>query len=86
MQLTKVFGSGDTRVVALDAVDVVFGRGRFTAIMGDTEITSLDDKRLTVLRRDKVGFVFQAFNLLPTLTAIENITLPMDIAGRKPDP
>ena len=46
---------------------------------------TLDDKRLTRLRRDAVGFIFQAFNLLPTLTALENITLPMDIAGRKPD-
>ncbi|GHG56358.1 ABC transporter ATP-binding protein [Streptomyces griseocarneus] len=54
--------------------------------IGDTELGSLGDRQLTRLRRDKVGFVFQAFNLLPTLTALENITLPMDIAGRKPDP
>ena len=47
--------------------------------------TGLDDKRLTLLRRDRVGFVFQAFNLLPTLTAEENITLPLALAGRKPD-
>jgi putative ABC transport system ATP-binding protein len=53
--------------------------------LGDTEITSLRDKRLTMLRRDRIGFIFQAFNLLPTLNALENITLPMDIAGRKPD-
>jgi putative ABC transport system ATP-binding protein len=112
VDLTKVYGSGDTRVVALDAVSCSFERAQFTAIMGpsgsgkstlmhclaglddasggavfigDTDITTLDDKRLTRLRRDAVGFVFQAFNLLPTLTAIENITLPMDIAGRKPD-
>jgi putative ABC transport system ATP-binding protein len=111
-QLSKVYGEGDTRVVALDAVDVAFPRGQFTAIMGpsgsgkstlmhcmagldaatsgrawvgDTDLSGLDDKRLTALRRDKVGFVFQAYNLLPTLTALENITLPMDIAGRKPD-
>jgi putative ABC transport system ATP-binding protein len=111
-QLTKVYGAGETRVVALDDVDVVFPRGVFTAIMGpsgsgkstlmhcmagldavdggraligDVDLTTLDDKRLTALRRDKIGFVFQAFNLLPTLTALENITLPMDIAGRKPD-
>ncbi|MGW3044570.1 ABC transporter ATP-binding protein [Kitasatospora sp. NPDC001159] len=110
--LTKAYGSGETRVVALDAVDVAVRRGEFVAIMGpsgsgkstlmhclagldtatsgqiligDTEITRLKDKKLTQLRRDKVGFVFQAFNLLPTLTALENITLPMDIAGRKPD-
>ncbi|WP_042381162.1 ABC transporter ATP-binding protein [Streptacidiphilus melanogenes] len=110
--LTKAYGSGETRVVALDAVDVDMPRGRFTAIMGpsgsgkstlmhclagldtatggriwvgETEITKLRDKRLTRLRRDSIGFVFQAFNLLPTLTALENITLPMDIAGRTPD-
>jgi putative ABC transport system ATP-binding protein len=110
--LSKVYGSGDTRVVALDAVDVTFPRGQFHAIMGPsgsgkstlmhcmagldaltsgqawiggTELSSLNDKKLTTLRRDKVGFVFQAFNLLPTLTALENITLPMDIAGRAPD-
>ncbi|MFJ9779053.1 ABC transporter ATP-binding protein [Amycolatopsis sp. NPDC101161] len=110
--LVKVYGSGETRVTALDAVDVAFDRGRFTAIMGpsgsgkstlmhcvagldtttagevwigDTEITRLSDKRLTRLRRDKIGFIFQAFNLLPTLTALENITLPMNLAGRTPD-
>ncbi|AEW94459.1 MULTISPECIES: ABC transporter ATP-binding protein [Streptomycetaceae] len=111
-ELTKVYGQGETRVVALDGVSTAFHRGRFTAIMGpsgsgkstlmhcmagldtvsagsarigDTELSSLKDKQLTRLRRDKVGFIFQAFNLLPTLTALENITLPMDIAGRKPD-
>ncbi|MFC1404555.1 MULTISPECIES: ABC transporter ATP-binding protein [Streptacidiphilus] len=110
--LTKAYGSGETRVVALDAVDVDIPRGQFTAIMGPsgsgkstlmhclagldtassgkiwvggTEITRLRDKRLTRLRRDNIGFIFQAFNLLPTLTALENITLPMDIAGRTPD-
>jgi putative ABC transport system ATP-binding protein len=110
--LTKVYGDGDTRVVALDDVSVSLDRGRFTAIMGpsgsgkstlmhclagldsatsgavyvgDTDLTRLKDRELTRLRRDQVGFVFQAFNLLPTLTALENITLPMDIAGRRPD-
>ncbi|MGE3449403.1 MAG: ABC transporter ATP-binding protein [Microbacteriaceae bacterium] len=53
--------------------------------IGDTDLTRLNDKKLTSLRRDRVGFVFQAFNLVPTLTAIENITLPMRLAGRKPD-
>jgi putative ABC transport system ATP-binding protein len=56
-----------------------------TVFIGDTEITGLGDKRLTELRRDRVGFVFQAFNLVPTLTAAENITLPLDIAGRDVD-
>src|SRR5436853_2780538 len=53
--------------------------------LGQTDLSSLDDKALTQLRRDQVGFIFQAFNLLPTLTALENITLPLDLAGRKPD-
>ena len=53
--------------------------------VGDVDLTELNDKRLTELRRDKVGFVFQAFNLVPTLTARENITLPLDIAGRDVD-
>ena len=53
--------------------------------LGDTEITSLGDKKLTLLRRDQIGFIFQSFNLLPTLTAAENIELPIRIAGRKPD-
>jgi putative ABC transport system ATP-binding protein len=56
-----------------------------SVFIGDVDLTTLNDKRLTRMRRDAVGFVFQAFNLLPTLTAIENITLPMEIAGRKPD-
>ncbi len=53
--------------------------------IGDVEISQLSDKRLTTLRRDRVGFVFQAFNLLPALSAADNITLPLDIAGRKAD-
>jgi putative ABC transport system ATP-binding protein len=53
--------------------------------LGDTDLGTLDEKKLTTLRREKVGFVFQAYNLVPTLTAAENITLPMDIAGREPD-
>ncbi|HYJ66932.1 MAG TPA: ABC transporter ATP-binding protein [Nocardioidaceae bacterium] len=53
--------------------------------VGDTEITSLKDKQLTILRRDRIGFIFQAFNLLPTLTAEENIRLPTKVAGRKAD-
>jgi putative ABC transport system ATP-binding protein len=53
--------------------------------LGTTEISTLSDRQLTLLRRDKIGFIFQAFNLLPMLTAAENIVLPMRIAGRKPD-
>jgi putative ABC transport system ATP-binding protein len=110
--LTKVYGTGEAAVAALEDVSVGIDRGRFTAIMGpsgsgkstllhllagldrptsgtvhlgDTEITSLRDKALTTLRRDRIGFIFQSFNLLPTMTAAENIVLPMKIAGRKPD-
>jgi putative ABC transport system ATP-binding protein len=110
---TKVYGSGETAVTALDHVSVDFYQGEFTAIMGpsgsgkstlmhtiagldtltegsvaigDTDLSELDDKRLTRLRRDRVGFIFQAFNLVPTLTALENISLPSSLAGRKPDP
>ncbi len=54
--------------------------------LGEVELSRLADRELTRLRRDAVGFVFQSFNLLPTLTALENITLPIDIAGRRPDP
>jgi putative ABC transport system ATP-binding protein len=53
--------------------------------IGDVELGSLSDKELTLLRRDRVGFVFQSYNLIPTLTALENITLPSALAGRKPD-
>jgi putative ABC transport system ATP-binding protein len=53
--------------------------------IGDEDLSTLDDRRLTILRRDRVGFVFQSFNLVPTLTAAENITLPLALAGRKGD-
>jgi putative ABC transport system ATP-binding protein len=54
--------------------------------LGGVELTALKDKELTRVRRDRIGFVFQQFNLLPTLTAAQNITLPLELAGRKPDP
>ena len=53
--------------------------------IGDVELTGLSEKQITTVRRDRVGFIFQAFNLVPTLTALENIRLPLDIAGRDPD-
>jgi putative ABC transport system ATP-binding protein len=56
-----------------------------TVLVGDTDLASLSDRERTLLRRDRLGFVFQSFNLLPTLTAEENITLPADLAGRTPD-
>jgi putative ABC transport system ATP-binding protein len=53
--------------------------------IGEVDLTTLDERRLTLLRRERIGFVFQAYNLVPTLTAAENITLPLDIAGRRAD-
>jgi putative ABC transport system ATP-binding protein len=112
VDVTKVYGSGDTAVWALDGVTVAFPAGRFTAIMGpsgsgkstlmhcvagldsvtsgevflgDVELGALRDNELTVLRREQVGFVFQAFNLISTLTAIENITLPAALGRRHLD-
>ncbi len=111
--VSKIYGSGDTRVVALDNVSVGFEAGRFTAIMGpsgsgkstmlhvlaglDTpsqgsvriegrEITVLDDDDLTRLRRERIGFVFQSFNLVPTLDAKANMLLPLKLAGERVDP
>ncbi len=55
-------------------------------LIGETDLATLSERQLTLLRRDRVGFIFQSFNLVPTLTAMENITLPMDLAGRSPDP
>jgi putative ABC transport system ATP-binding protein len=108
---TKVYGTGDTAVTALDDVSIEFPAGQFTAIMGpsgsgkstllhclagldtltsgkvfvgDAELGRLTDRQLTLLRRDRIGFVFQAFNLMPTLTARENIMLPMTLAGALP--
>ncbi|WP_018332536.1 ATP-binding cassette domain-containing protein [Actinomycetospora chiangmaiensis] len=110
--VSKVYGSGETRVTALDGVDAGFVRGELTAVMGpsgsgkstlmqcvagldrvtegrvwigEQELTGLPERALTELRRDRVGFVFQSFNLLPTLNAKENITLPADLAGRTLD-
>jgi putative ABC transport system ATP-binding protein len=110
--LSKIYGTGESAVYALNDVSVDFEKGAFTAIMGpsgsgkstlmhcaagldevtsgqinigDILLSSLKEKDLTKLRRDRIGFIFQAFNLVPTLTAAENIALPMTLAGRKPD-
>ena len=109
--LTKVYGEGEARVVALDSASLVVGRGEFVAIMGpsgsgkstllhclaglDTptsgsvliagqDLSGMKDKQLTAVRRDQLGFIFQSFNLLPTLTAEENILLPQRLAHRRP--
>ena len=77
-------GSGkSTLLYCLAGLEGVTG-GR--VVIGDLELSALNDDQLTRLRRDRVGFVFQAYNLVPTLNALENITLPLDIAGRAPDP
>src|ERR1044072_8670241 len=112
VNLTKTYGSGPAKVVALDDVTLDLNAGEFAAVMGpsgsgkstlmhccagldapdsgsvfigDQDIARLKDKELTRLRRDEVGFVFQSYNLVPTLTAEENIRLPLAIAGRSPD-
>jgi putative ABC transport system ATP-binding protein len=54
-------------------------------LIGDTDLSTLSDKQLTLLRRERIGFVFQSFNLVPTLTVAENVALPQALAGRKPD-
>jgi len=109
---TKIYGTGDAQIRALDGVTRSFPAGRFTAIMGpsgsgkstlmhcmagldrlssgktwigDIELSALGEKDVTAVRRDRIGFIFQAFNLLPMLTALENIRLPLDIAGREGD-
>ncbi len=110
---SKIYGSGDAEVRALDSINVEFASGMFTAIMGpsgsgkstllhvlagldpvtsgevfigEIELSTLKDKDLTLVRRDRLGFVFQSFNLIPTLNALENMTLPLSLGGRKVDP
>ena len=110
--MTKIYGTGDAAVRALDGVSLELEHGRFTAVMGpsgsgkstlmhcmagldrptagrafigEQDLDGLDDSDLTDLRRDRVGFIFQSFNLVPMLTAGENITLPVSLAGHKAD-
>ncbi len=76
-------GSGKSTLMHVTAgLDTATGG---TVWVGDTDLTTLKEKELTRLRRDRIGFVFQQFNLVPTLTAAENIELPMRLAGRTPD-
>ena len=109
---SKIYGSGENEVRALDNVSVSFERGKFSAIMGpsgsgkstlmhciagldaltegnvfigDTELSQLNDKEITKLRREKIGFIFQSFNLIPTLNAYENIMLPLSLGKKSGD-
>jgi putative ABC transport system ATP-binding protein len=110
---SKIYGSGEAEVRALNGINVSFETAHLSAIMGpsgsgkstllhcmagldrltsgqiylgDSEISRLGEKELTLIRRDKLGFIFQSYNLIPTLNALENMTLPLSLAGRKPDP
>jgi putative ABC transport system ATP-binding protein len=106
--LTRIYGSGETAVTALDRVNLSVNEGEFLAVMGPSgcgkstllhliggldrptegrvllagqDLTQLDDDSLTLLRRRKIGFVFQFFNLIPVLTALENVALPLLLDG-----
>jgi predicted ABC-type transport system involved in lysophospholipase L1 biosynthesis ATPase subunit len=107
----KVYGKGDSEVVALNGVSIGLESGSFTAIMGpsgsgkstflhvaagldqptsgaallgDVDLARLSERRRTILRRERIGFVFQAFNLMPSLTVTQNIGLPLRLDGRRP--
>ena len=85
-QFTAIMGpSGSGKSTLLHCMAGLDTPSSGTVFIGDVELTSLSERQLTRLRRDRVGFVFQAYNLVPTLTAAENITLPLDIAGRDVD-
>jgi putative ABC transport system ATP-binding protein len=85
-QFTAIMGpSGSGKSTLMHCVAGLDRLTSGTVTIGDLDITRASEQQLTRLRRDRLGFVFQAFNLVPTLTAIENITLPMNLAGRKPD-
>jgi putative ABC transport system ATP-binding protein len=85
-QFTAIMGpSGSGKSTLLHCLAGLDSLTEGRVYIGETDLGSLDDDQLTRLRRDQIGFVFQAYNLIPTLNALENITLPMAIAGRKPD-
>jgi putative ABC transport system ATP-binding protein len=86
-EFTAIMGpSGSGKSTLMHTVAGLDGLTSGSVQIGDVDLTTLNDKRLTKLRREKIGFIFQAFNLVPTLTAIENITLPLALAGKKADP
>jgi putative ABC transport system ATP-binding protein len=86
-EFTAVMGpSGSGKSTLMHCMAALDSTTSGDVFLGDLKLTGLSDKQLTRLRRDKIGFVFQAYNLVPTLTARENIELPLSIAGRKPDP
>jgi putative ABC transport system ATP-binding protein len=85
-KLTAIMGpSGSGKSTLMHCMAGLDAATSGSVVIDGTELNGLNDKALTKLRRDKLGFVFQAYNLVPTLTAAENITLPMDIAGRDVD-
>ncbi|MFM7126239.1 MAG: ABC transporter ATP-binding protein [Actinomycetota bacterium] len=85
-KFTAIMGpSGSGKSTLMHCLAGLDGLTAGTVIIGDTDLAQLDDKALTKLRREKVGFIFQAYNLIPTLTALENITLPMDLGGQNID-
>jgi putative ABC transport system ATP-binding protein len=85
-RFTAIMGpSGSGKSTLMHCVAGLDSVSEGQVFIGDVELSRLSDKELTLLRREKVGFVFQAFNLIPTLTALENITLPTALAGKSPD-
>jgi putative ABC transport system ATP-binding protein len=85
-EFTAIMGpSGSGKSTLLHCVAGLDSLTSGQAFIGDADLSGLSDRELTVLRRDRIGFVFQAYNLLTTLTALENMTLPLRLAGRKPD-
>jgi putative ABC transport system ATP-binding protein len=86
-RMTAIMGpSGSGKSTLLHCLAGLDRLTRGQIFLGDTELSSLSEKELTLIRRDQIGFVFQAYNLVPTLNALENITLPMSLARKKPDP
>lgn len=85
-QFTAIMGpSGSGKSTLMHCLAGLDTLTRGQVFIGETDLAELSDRARTILRRDRLGFVFQSFNLLPTLTAEENITLPADLAGRTPD-